>query len=361
MNDLKDILAEIMLEDVLDREGQDYKIGRGSSGEQLNIRECPFCHGSSWKVYANRDTGLGNCFHGSCGQTFNIFTFTAALLDGSNKSAADYLRRLATSLGWRPKRREDRVVETYGPENWTLPDSYPLPTTNGQMLKYLLDRRVSAKTAQYFGLRYCLDGWFNYDKPDGERGGMYFGERVLIPIYDLDGTMVTFQGRDITGESDRKYLFPPGLPGTGRFLYNGQNAAGKATIVVCEGAFDVIRTHVNTRDHAKWQKAGVIGTFGIHLSTGEDGNDQKNRFLRLIDQGLKEVIMFWDGEKEAFTKAVRAGMVIKSLGVNVRMARPPDDKDPGDLTVAETITALEAAFPLDRTTALRLRLGTFAA
>ena len=356
MSNLREMMDTLLLEDVLDREGQDYKFGHGSSGEQLNIHECPFCGGSEWKVYANRDTGLGNCFHGSCGQTFNVFTFTEALIDRSGRETFQYLERLAKDMGWRPKKRVQIETEVEDNADWSLPESYQLPTEDGQTLKYLMERRVDQDMAAYFKLRYCVDAWYNYEKPDGEPGGMNFGERVLIPVYDLDGTMVTFQGRDLTGESDRKYLFPPGLPGTGRFLYNGQNVVGKKSIIANEGAFDVFRTFLNIKD-TEFDHMGVVGTFGIHLSKGTDGNDQKHQLLRLKSHGLEEVILFWDGEEIAFRKALKSAMEIKKLGLKVRVARPPDGKDPGDLSVSETLKALRDAVEVTRMTALQMRLG----
>lgn len=353
---LRDITKDLLLEDILEREGREYRLGHGSSGEQLNIQECPFCNGSDWKVYANRDSGLGNCFHGSCGETFNLFTFTNAMIGTSKHAAAKYLEKIALDLGWRPKKRNETQTEVVDSEDWHLPESLPMPTADGQILKYLKDRRIDAYTAEYFKLRYCMDAWFNYTKPDGERGGMYFGERVLIPVYDLDGSMVTFQGRDITGNSDRKYLFPPGLPGTGRFLYNGQNATGKKSIIANEGGFDVIRTWVNIRD-TPYQDMGVVGTFGIHLSKGQDGNDQKNKFLRLKQWGLREVILFWDGEEVAFKKSLKAASELMSIGLRVKVARPPEGKDPGDLSASETVAALDAAILLTPLTILRLQIG----
>lgn len=356
MSDLQEIIESIALEDVLDREGVEYRIGHGSSGEQLNIQECPYCGGSSFKVYANRETGLGNCFHGSCGETFTLFGFTRQLLNLGNRETVEYLKNLASEMGWRPRARREIVAEVEENSEWKLPDSYALPTPSGQNLAYLLKRRVDNDTAAYFHLRYCLDGWYNYTKADGERGGMYFGERVLIPVYDLDGTMTTFQGRDLTGESDRKYLFPPGLPGTGRFLFNGQNVVGKRHVIVNEGAFDVIRTWINIKDTTH-DGAGVVGTFGVDLSKGQDGNDQKNKFLRLKQAGLRRVTMFWDGEDKAFQKAIKAGLLLHSIGLDTWIARPPEGKDPGELTVEETKASLDAAVRLDRMSALRLRLG----
>jgi len=356
VSEIRDILDAVLLEDVLDREGVDYKLGHGSSGEQLNIHECPFCGGSSWKVYANRDSGLGNCFHGSCGETFNTFSFTEALTTKTRRDTFLYLERLAKEMGWRPKKRVETQTEVEANKDWKLPDSFPLPTADGQNLGYLRNRRVDDKVSAYFHLRYCDDGWFNYTKPDGEHGGMNFANRVLIPIYDLDGTMVTFQGRDLSGESDRKYLFPPGLPGTGRFLYNGQNATHKASLILCEGAFDVIRTWVNVRE-TDYKDHGVVGSFGIHLSKGQDGNDQKNKFLRLKSWGLRNIIMFWDSEDAAYEKALIAAGDLKRMGFKVKIARPPKGKDPGDLSALETTAALDAAVTLTPINLLKLRVG----
>lgn len=352
-----DCLDSLTLEDVLDREGIDYRIGHGSSGEQLNIHECPFCGGSSWKVYASRDTGLGNCFHGSCGKTFNIPSFVMALNGTGFGEAVKYLEALARDLGWRSKRAAPSKADTEENEDWKLPDNFSLPLSDGRTLDYLRQRRVDDDTTRYFDLRYCMSGWFNYTKPDGDRGGMYFGDRVLIPVYDLDGTMVTFQGRDITGESDRKYLFPPGLPGTGRYLFNGQNAVGRKQIIMCEGAFDVIRTWVNIQE-TEFADHAVVGSFGIHLSTGQDGADQKNKFLTLKGEGLEEVTVFWDGEPAAFKKAVKAANQIAALGLKVYVTRPPDGKDPGDLSVVETDQALQARKRVTRQSSLMMRLGS---
>ena len=35
-------------------------------GEEINLKECPFCGKSKWKFYLNRKNGLYNCFHASC-------------------------------------------------------------------------------------------------------------------------------------------------------------------------------------------------------------------------------------------------------------------------------------------------------
>ena len=128
--------------------------------------------------------------------------------------------------------------------------------------------------------------------------------RILIPIYDLDGKMRTFQGRDITGESDRRYLFPISLPASGKFLYNGHNAIGKRTVIVSEGAFDVmgikrallleetLREYVEPIERsvctypARWMVKTKISLAHFEAEA----------------KGLETVVMMWDSEKQAIHK-----------------------------------------------------------
>lgn len=355
MSRADELLQNIMVEDVLDREGIDYKHTSGASGEQLNLRECPFCGGTASKVFINRESGLGNCFHGSCPKgTFNAFQLIREILDRpAYGKMIDYLEGLARELGWRPARRKIEVEVVAGA--WELPDSYALPLKDGRTLSYLTKRGLDAATTQRFHLRYCIDGWFNFQKPDGSKGGMNFAERVLIPVYDIDGTMVTFQGRDLTGSSDRKYLFPPGLPGTANFLFNGQNVTGKHTLIMNEGAFDVVRTEQNIFE-TRFENFGVVGSFGITLSKGRSGLDQVNRLIRLKALGLHRVIVMWDGEPKAFEKALDACAEVIKVGLRADVALTSPGKDPGELTPDETVAALASAIEITPVSRLKLQL-----
>ena len=65
MSELKELMKEFDFEQWLDTEGISYRRGsRTSKGREVNIRECPCCKSSKWKVYFNLTTGLGKCFAG---------------------------------------------------------------------------------------------------------------------------------------------------------------------------------------------------------------------------------------------------------------------------------------------------------
>lgn len=329
----------IYAEDLLDREGYEYKLTHGSSGEQVNVYTCPFCGGSDWKVFINRETGVGNCFHGSCGVTFNKTKMIGAIL-GTTKfpDIARYVDTVSDDLGFSAGRNRPEI-EVASSDDWDLPDSIELPTPDGQTLQYLMDRGFDQDVARRHHLRYCVSGWYNFDKPDGSTGGQNFSERVIIPVFDINGEMVTFQGRDITGEAERKYLFPSGLPGTSAFLYNAHNVVKKPAIIINEGATDVWRTELNIQD-TDFEKFGVVGSFGIKFSVGRDGRDQMHALMELKKKGLRSAIVMWDGEHKAFDQALQACETILRCGLTAEVAKLPQDKDPGELSRSETLAAL---------------------
>jgi DNA primase len=326
---IQELLDAVDIEEYLDDQGIDYRIVSGSSGRQANLKTCPVCGASKWKVYIGLDSGFGNCFSGSCGARWNKWSFIKAHL-GVEKAGdvVRHLKEVAKGLGWRPRKMITVAVD-HGEVK--LPLSYPLPI-DGQNLMYLEERGITAEYAAYFHLRYCEYGTWDYKKADGSPGVQNFANRVIIPVYDLDGRLVTFQGRDLTGTSDRKYLFPSSLPGTGRFLLNGQNAAKAKRVVMGEGAFDVMAIKIAVDGEIALRDIVPVGSFGKHLSHGDANcNDQVHRFIQLKGWGLEEITVMWDGEPAALTAAVEAGMILRQVGLRVKIALLPKDKDPNEV------------------------------
>lgn len=330
----------------LDYEGVKYKRTYGSSGTQLNIRECPRCGGSAWKVYLNAENGLGNCFHGSCvGEAgFNIFSFAMNLWGTSVRDTVEKLKIYAADQGWVAKRITSKEVDMTTIEV-ELPESIKLPV-EGRTLKYLAERGISPEITEYFNLRYCKQGVFVYYDEEGNRRWQNYDSRLIIPIFNLDGELVTFQGRDTTGKKEKKYLFPPGLSGTARFLYNGNNSLGCEEVVVGEGAFDVMATKIAMDEDVNLRRIGQIGTFGKKLSCGSHtGNDQLGAFVTLKKCGLKRVVMMWDGESSALVAAIDACKELKGIGLSCKIAILPPNKDPNEVPAEVVRNAYYQAQP----------------
>jgi len=351
---------QITPEDYLDNEGIEYRHTSGSNGPQLNVKTCPdtSCGSDNWKVYLGAETGFGNCFR--CGRSYNLWSFAGAHLGTDDpKSIGAQFDEMAKAQGWRPKRvRRDAPAPVFDGE-LTLPRSIELPTEDGRTLSYLDQRGISNDLTRHFHLRYCHDGAFAYKKEDGTDRLMPFSGRVLIPVFDLEGTLVTFQGRDITGEAEKKYLFPPRLPGTARFLYNGHNAwrTKPSHIVMGEGAFDVIAIQrALNKDRAF---AGIIpvGSFGKTLSlSSSTGPCQLDSLLTLRKRGLQIITILWDGEAEALTSACTAARELTRHQFQVRIAFMPKGKDPAEVSPATVLKSIRSARPYSNAFALKLKI-----
>lgn len=352
--ELREILEAIDLESWLDGEGVRYRKQRGARGEQLNVKTCPCCGTSEWKVYLNADSGLGNCFSGSCETKFNKWTFIKAELGLESRAVIERLKTLAREQGWRPPRMAS-VAVNLDPAELKLPESIALPH-NGRNLKYLDQRGITGDIARYFNLRFSLHGVFKYvNEESGRPMVQSYANRVIIPIFDTAGELVSFQGRDTTGDAERKYLFPPGYASTGKFLFNGQNAVGAKRIVIGEGVFDVAATKIALDGDPTLRDVVPVGSFGKHLSHG-DTDSQLARIVELARSGLEHVTIMWDAEKAAIQAAVKTALVLKSVGVQTRVAILPKGCDPNETTAKAVREAYWTATAIDPQRATKLML-----
>lgn len=348
---------ELDMEIFLSRQSVPYRRTRGASGIQLNIKTCPFCGDDRWRTYFGTETGSGNCF--VCNTGFRKAKFAHGMLgnDGEPNGWRGTFIELEQTLeeqGWSRPIAKPEVAHDYGAVE--LPRSIPLPLPDGSTLRYLVDRGFGPETAKYFHLSYCQFGWWKYLE-NGEMRLQPFDGRVIIPVFDLDATLVTFQGRDITGTSDRKYLFPKELPGTGRFLFNAQNVLFERHVVMAEGVFDAaaIKNAVDADPH--FEPVVPIASFGKHLSAGSpDGNDQMTRLVKLRQRGVRVVTIMWDGERKALESALTAARKIAGIGLEARVAFLPADKDPNEVPGDVVRRAIIDAKPWSPTMDVMLRL-----
>lgn len=323
-------VAELDIELFLQDEGIAHKVGRGSSGIQAQIQTCPDCGDSRWRCYFGLDNGWGNCF--VCGKGFSRLTFVHAALghdDTEWRKTFDRVREMLKAQGWRPKRQAMVAVDI---GTVTLPISTPVSNETPEARDYLAQRSIPLDVATYFQLRHCKHGWWMFK--EGEETKMQnFQDRIIVPVFDLDGQLKTFQGRDMLGFSDRKYLFPVSLPGTGRYLLNGHNCILSKHACMGEGIFDVVAIKMALDEEPDLRDVTALGSFGKHLSYGDQAcNDQLGRFMLLKKRGLETVTIMWDGEPKALVAALDAAKKLVAIGIVVRIAFLPPGRDPNEVT-----------------------------
>ena len=114
-------------------------------------------------------------------------------------------------------------------------------------------RGIGEDIVKHFGLRFCQKNLEIGDET------IWTKNRIIIPIKNAAGELSSWQGRDITGKSKVRYLFPRSFRGA-RELYNiDAIRVSPAYLIVSEGVFDAFG----------WYRAGiknVVATFGKKIS-----------------------------------------------------------------------------------------------
>lgn len=143
--------------------------------------------------------------------------------------------------------------------------------------------------------------------PSSYLEGVNFSHRIIIPIY-WEGKVVSFQGRDITGRSERKYLACPPereLINLKKILYRHPDSLSDRCICV-EGVTDVWRIG-----------RSAVATFGIKYTP---------RQLRLL-MLYERVVLWYDDEVQAQEQArkLEIELLMKSKEAMVKRVALPGD------------------------------------
>ncbi|QCS49912.1 DNA primase [Picosynechococcus sp. PCC 11901] len=223
---------------------------------------------------------------------------------------------------------------------------YSLRQPEGQTaLAYVREqRRLTEATIQNFGLGYAPGGWdtlYHYlveqkrypidlvekaglIKPRQSGNGHYdqFRDRLMIPIYDVQGRAIAFGSRTLTNE-EPKYLNSPETPlfDKSRTLFALDQAKGaiakQDAAVVVEGYFDAIALHAAGFDN-------VVASLGTAFTQG-----QIKQLLRYTDS--KQIIFNFDADKAGIKATQRTLTEIEPLiysgQAQVRILNLPGGKD----------------------------------
>jgi DNA primase len=137
--------------------------------------------------------------------------------------------------------------------------------------KYLFEREFDHSIIENFKLSFI---------PKGSEPWVY-QNRIMIPIYDSEGILVSFQARTIIDGIKPKYIFP--VNGAHQnMLYNWYDAKTFGTLILVEGVTDCWRM---------WLR-------GYHNVAATFGKTLKAEQVKMIigNKRTKNVMIFWDGE-----------------------------------------------------------------
>ncbi|OIO57772.1 MAG: DNA primase [Proteobacteria bacterium CG1_02_64_396] len=346
------VLARSDLESLIGQSVELKRQGRNLTGL------CPFHTEKSPSFSVNPDKGVYYCF--GCGASGNAVSF---LMNREGLSFREAVLQLGERAGISPPQEDG--PDPYEGLREVMARSHRLFVKNlegeeGRAARQYLDERgIGPEVRKEYRLGFAPDAWDRLvlelgprDAPKGEVAGVVvrneagrlydrFRSRIIIPITDDRGRLVSFGGR-IVGAGEPKYLNGPESPlfHKGELLYGLHEALPairkERRAIVVEGYFDRIALAV----------AGIgeaVAPLGTALT-----QEQIERLWRACDT----VVLCFDGDnagRRAAWRGLERALPTLKEGRRLRFLFLPEGEDPDTLVRQEGAqrfrTRLDEAIP----------------
>jgi DNA primase catalytic core len=294
--------AEIKKTTDIVRVVESYGIGLKREGKDF-VGLCPFHEDKAPSLRVTPAKGLFRC--PACGAAGNVIQFVARKENLTDREAA---LKLCASI---PGVRRAAELPTAGKEKPSLPAVEVDPATRAKLLArvagfyaktlqrdragldYLKSRRLNDPAMlETFQVGYCNGTLRNALPKAGEiigqlqaigilneKGNECFYGRVVVPIFDQAGNIVSLYGRRLSDEQPR-HLY---LKGEHRGVFNGMAAKTSQSLFITEAVFDAM---------SLWT-AGFRNVISLY---GKDGWTADHETL-ISKNGTTEIVLALDSDK----------------------------------------------------------------
>ncbi len=301
---------------------------------------CPFHDDHNPSMSVSPEKGVYKCF--VCGNAGNVFNF---VMEYEKVSFYESVKIVADKIG------VSIDISTSKKENTKKSPLYDiynisykfyqnnLNTVYGkEAKKYLLNRKIDEDVIKNFNIGLSLSdselcnalkakGFKDDDivssgvaVQNGNNIYDIYKNRIMFPLYDLEGNVVGFSGRIYNQKSESKYINTKETEifKKGELLYNYHIAKKEArkekNIIVVEGFMDVIR----------------LSTIGIVNVVATMGTAVTKYQLNLIQKLAPNITLMFDGDK-AGEKATNAFIELANGNdSNIKVVRLEDNLDPDE-------------------------------
>lgn len=303
---------------------------------------CPFHDDHSPSMSVSKERQLYTCF--SCGATGNVFRF---VMDYENVNFAEALKILANKTGLKidvgdinsyHKNNDNKMYDIYDLAHKFYQNN--INTEAGIKAKeYLHARQIDDHLIKEFEIglslkeRDLLSKLLVKKENDSElivksglasKGGyglsdIYF-DRIMFPLWDLNGRVVGFSGRVYNKDDTSKYINSKETEifKKGELLYNYHRAKDSCrllkSVIIMEGFMDVIRAYTVGITN-------VVATMGTAVT-----KNQANLIKRLSNN----VIMLFDGDKAGAKATYACGEELLKIGISPKVVRLENNLDPDE-------------------------------
>ncbi len=299
---------------------------------------CPFHDDNNPSMSVSPSRQIYKCF--SCGATGTVFKF---IMDYENISFKEAVKKVADMGGISVNIGTIKKKQT----NTELHQIYDLSlkfyinnlnTKNGKEAKeYLKSRNINDDIIKEFEIGLALKNNTlsnilinKFDKNEVLKSGLVgqnergyydlFYDRIMFPLYDLDGNPVAYSGRIYNKKDPSKYFNTKETEifKKGQLIYNYHRAKDiarkKNQIIVMEGFMDVIRAY----------------TIDIKNTIAMMGTAVTETQAHLIKRMAKDIILCFDGDEAGAKATMSCANELQKIGVTPKVIRLEDNLDPDE-------------------------------
>ncbi len=304
---------------------------------------CPFHDDHSPSMSVSPERQIYTCF--SCGATGNVFKF---IQDFENITFMEAVKKCADKAGIivdignvSKKNKYQDLYDIYDLSFKFYQNN--INTEKGKGARtYLHNRDLDDSVIKEFGIGLSLDDSTmltkllkskKYDDKLLIRSGLVndngfdlydvYRNRIMFPLYDLNGKVVGFNGRIYNGENDSKYINSKetDIFKKRELLYNYHRAREEVrkthSIIIMEGPMDVIRSY-------------TVGVKNCVAALGTAfGKEQAMLVRRLSDN----VILCFDGDAAGLKATKSAIEELSKLGISPKIVRLENNSDPDEYII----------------------------
>lgn len=303
---------------------------------------CPFHHEKTPSFSVNEDLQIYKCF--GCGAAGDVIKFVQ---ENEHTDFNGAVHILAERAGMevphfgkedsQAEKKRNELVSIMNAAQEFFVKSLSLPQAQ-KARDYIKGRGLSKEIVERFGLGFAPEGWENLKtyltglgfpiESINETGLMSsnekrvydkFRNRIMYPIADDKGTIISFGGRKINPEDEPKYMNCPQtlLYNKSQTLYGlniAKNYARGNPLIIVEGYMDVITMH----------------EFGFNTAVASCGTSLTQQQARKLKRYTDKVYIGYDGDSAGQSATVRGLDILKDTGLEVFVLSFPDGCDPDD-------------------------------
>lgn len=304
---------------------------------------CPFHDDHSPSMSVSKEKQIYTCF--SCGATGNVFKFVQ---DYENISFPEAVKKCADMAGVIVDIGQAKIFNKYQElyDIYELSQKFYQNNINTELgkkaKKYLYDRKLDDEVIKEFGIGLSLNERDiltkllkskKYDDKTLIRSGLVnennytlndvYRNRIMFPLYDLNGKIIGYNGRVYNGETENKYVNSKetDIFKKRELLYNYHRAKEecrkKKFVIIMEGPMDVIRAY----------------TAGVKNCVAALGTAFGSEQAMLVRKLSTNVILCFDGDSAGLKATKGAIEELNKVGITPKIVRLENNSDPDEYII----------------------------